>query len=123
MSAYLTSKLFAIVLALVPFGVSAAYMCAVSRDCSLVKRLATSAHGAALSVLWLAAILVDMLGKHHRLNWDFFGPACLLPLVLIAYSLWQYDGRRWVHAMQFINIVWLLGFLVFGGMLVNGVWV
>ncbi len=120
---YLTSKLLLIALALVPFGVTVVYMCSAPRDRSLVKRLATSAHGAALSALWLAALLVDMLGNYHPSNWDVFGPACLLPPVLIAYSLWRYDGRSWVHAMQLINVVWLLAFPVFGAMLVTGAWV
>lgn len=73
---YSGAVLFWITLALVPFGVTVAYIGAAPRDRSVVQRLATSAHGATLSALWLAALLVSMLGTPQQSNWDMFGPAC-----------------------------------------------
>lgn len=116
------AMLFWVALALVPLGVSVAYLGAAPRDRSLVQRLITSAHGAALSVLWLGALLVGVLGTPLQSNWEVLGSVCLLPLALIVHSLWQYGGSKWVHALQLVNVVWLLALLVFGRMAVTGVW-
>ncbi|MDM0045983.1 hypothetical protein QTH91_15955 [Variovorax dokdonensis] len=84
---YSTAVLFWVLLALVPLGVTVAYVSAAPRDLSVVQRFTTSTHGAALSALGLAALLVSILGTPQQSNWDVFGPMCFLPLVLMAYSL------------------------------------
>ena len=119
---YSAAMLLWVVVASLPLGVTAAYMSATSRDLSVVQRLAVSAHGVALSALGFAALLVSTEGTPQQSTWDIFGPACSLPLVLISYSLLKFAGRRWVHALQLVNVAWLLAFLVFGRMAVTGAW-
>lgn len=118
-----TAIAFWVMLASLPLGVSVAYFCASPPTQSLSQRLATCAHGASISALWIAALLICFFGLGAESNWSVFGPVRWLPFALVIYSLWRYAGTRWMHLLQLINVAWLLAFLGFGRLVVTVAWV
>lgn len=100
---------FWLLISSLPLGVSIAYFCFSPREQLLGQRLATSAHGAAVSALWFLAVLASFSGEAS--NWKFIGPLCAIPLALMLYAFWKYAGPKWLHWLQALNAFGLLALL------------
>lgn len=122
MFTFKTAMVFWLVAASVPLVTSLVYFRASPANESLVQRIAVSLHGAAVSVLCVGAILVAMIGSPRPEFGETFRLLLVLPVALIAYSLWHFHGKRAVHLLQSINLLWLAFAFLLGGMAVTGVW-
>ena len=100
---------FWLLISSLPLGASMAYFCLAPREQQLGLRLATSAHGAAVSALWFLAVLASFSGEAS--NWKFIGSLCTIPLVLMLYAFWKYAGPKWLHWLQVLNASGLLTLL------------
>jgi len=107
---------------LVALGISAVYFLTCSRDLPVGTRLAASAHGVVIAVLYALAMLVA-LSRHSRPELGTpFSLLLVVPLLLILAALFLYRGRKLVHLLQVPNLL-CLGWTAFiGGMAVTGNW-
>ena len=122
MFTFKTAMVFWLVAASVPLVTSFVYFRASPANESLAQRIAVSLHGAAVSILCICAILVGMIGSPRTEFGETFRLLLVLPVALIAYSLWHFHGSRAVHLLQSINLLWLAFAFFLGGMAVTGVW-
>ena len=122
MYTFKTAMAFWLVAASVPLITTFVYFKASPSTESLVQRIAVSAHGAAVSVLCVGAVLVGMLGAPRPELGEIFRVLLLVPIALVIYSLWRFQGRRAIHLLQGINLLWLALAFFLGGMAVTGVW-
>lgn len=104
------SMYFWLLISSLPLGTSIAYFCFAPREQLLGQRLATSAHGVAVSGLWIMAVLASFSGEPS--NWEFIGPLCMIPLALMLYAFWKYAGPKWLHLLQVLNAFGLLALLL-----------
>ncbi len=108
-------------LAGVPLWTSWVYFRESPPDAPLA-RIAVSLHGAYIAVLHLAAVAI---GAFRWERPEYGGPFLLLSLAaitLIAYSLFAFQGEKYIHLLQFVNVFWVLLLLFIGGMIVTGQW-
>ena len=117
-----TAMFFWSALALPPVIASVAYFRTSPSTEPLAQRLAVSAHGIAISVLCLSALLIGGFGHSQQEFGVFFRSFCWVPVFLIAYSFWRFRGKKSIHLLQVINLIWLFFAVVLGGMAVTGVW-
>jgi hypothetical protein len=117
-----TAMLFWLVAASVPLISSFVYFRASPSTEQLAQRIAVSLHGAAISLLCVGAVLVGMHGAPRPELGEIFRFILLLPIALVVYSLWRFRGKRAIHLLQSINLLWLALAFFFGGMAVTGVW-
>ena len=122
MFTFKTAMLFWLVAASVPLITSFVYFRASPATEALAQRIAVSLHGAAVSVLCVGAVLIGMLGSPRPELGETFRFLLLVPIALVIYSLWCFRGKRAIHLLQGINLLWLALAFVFGGMAVTGVW-
>ena len=122
MFAFKTAIAFWLVAAAVPLVTSLVYFRASRPSESLTQRMAVSLHGAAVSVLCVGAVLVGMIGSPRPEFEEALRFLVVVPLALIAYSLWHFHGKRAIHFLQGINLLWLAFAFFLGGMAVTGVW-
>jgi hypothetical protein len=122
MLTFKTAMLFWLVAASVPLLTSLAYFRASPLTESFSQRIAVSLHGAAISALCIGAVLVGMAGAPRAEFGEIFRSLLLVPIFLVIYSLWRFQGRRAIHLLQGINLLWLAFAFFFGGMAVTGVW-
>ena len=111
------------VLALIPLLTSLAYFRASPPADQLSNRLAVSAHGIFIFALSSMALLIPIMGLEHQKYGEPFRWLCWLPVLAIAYSFWGFNGKKKVHWLQVINLIWLFVIFVFGQMAVTGIWV
>jgi len=102
--------------------VSVVYFRASSRTLPLGQRLAVSAHGIAITVLYFGAMFLWMSGLARPAYGMPFAYLLLIPIVLISYSLWRFRGWRFVHILQFLNLVSIAWTFFIGSMAVTGDW-
>ena len=117
-----TAMFFWSALALPPVIASVAYFRTSPSTEPLAQRLAVSAHGIAISVLCLSALLIGGFGHSQQEFGVFFRSFCWVPVFLIAYSFWRFRGKKSIHLLQVVNLIWLFFAVVLGGMAVTGVW-
>jgi hypothetical protein len=122
MFTFKTAMVFWLVAASVQLVTSLVYFRASPATESLAQRIAVSLHGAAVSVLCVGAILVGMIGSPRPEFGETFRLLLVVPVALIAYSFWHFHGKRAVHLLQSINLLWLAFAFLLGGMAVTGVW-
>ena len=114
--------LFWLVAASVPLLTSLVYFWASPSTESLIQRIAVSLHGVAISALCVGAVLVGMLGAPRPELGDIFRFLLFVPITLVIYSFWRFQGKRSIHLLQGINLLWLALAFFLGGMAVTGVW-
>jgi len=122
MFTFKTAMLFWLVAALVPLITSLVYFRASPSTEPLIQRIAVSLHGAGVSALCVSAVLVGMLGFPRPELGVVFRLCLVVPIALIAYSLWRFHGNRAIHALQGINLLWLSFAFFLGSMVVTGIW-
>ena len=104
------------------FAVSAAYVYASPPATSVGHTLVTSAHGASIASIYLAAMSVFWT---NRANPEFQKPfltALLVPVILIIVSLVAFRGRKSIHFLQIFNVLFLAWTFFIGSMAVTGNW-
>ena len=117
-----TAMLFWLVVGLPPLITSFVYFQASSATESITQRIGVSLHGATLSIIFIGAVLVGMLGTPDPAFGKTFCFLLLVPIVLIIYSFWGFQGNKVVHFLQVYNLFWLFFTFFFGGMMVTGQW-
>ncbi|BCB25722.1 hypothetical protein SKTS_06080 [Sulfurimicrobium lacus] len=122
MLTFKTAVMLWLVAASVPLVISLVYFRASPATESLAQRIAVSLHGATVSVLCIGAVLVGMIGSPRPELGEMFRLLLVVPVALIAYSLWRFQGKRAIHLFQGINLLWLAFAFFLGGMAVTGVW-
>lgn len=122
MFTFKSAMLFWLLASSVPLLTSLAYFRASPVTESLVQRISVSLHGAAVSALCIAAVLVGMVGTPSPAFAEPFHLLLFVPVVLVLYSFWRFRGNRATHLVQSINLLWLALAFVFGSMAVTGVW-
>jgi hypothetical protein len=106
----------------IPLVSSFVYFRASPSTSSFAQRLAVSMHGAAVSALCMAAILVGMLGTPRPAFSEPFRFLLLVPVALSVYSLWYFQGNKRLHLLQIVNLLWLGLAFFLGSMAVTGLW-
>ena len=114
--------LFWIVLFLPPATVSIVYLFSLPTDVILTDRLAVSAHGFVISILCYSTLIIGTVNPRQEFLAAFTG-VCWLPIVLILYSFWKFQGNKYIHLLQVVNIAYWFLLIIFGGMAITGVWV
>ena len=107
---------------LLALGISGVYFLTSPKSESLIKRLLASAHGVAIAILYMAAMIVFW---SHKANESFGTPYLLslsVPLILIVVSFFAYRGRKAIHLLQVLNLLCLAWTLFIGSMAVTGNW-
>ncbi|MEN6584708.1 MAG: hypothetical protein ABFE02_01475 [Sulfuricella sp.] len=122
MFTFKTAMLFWFVAASVPLITSLVYFRASPSTEPLAHRIAVSLHGAFISVLCIGAVLVGMVGSPRPELGETFRLLLFVPIALVVYSFWRFRGKRVVHLLQGINLLWLAFAFFLGGMAVSGVW-
>ena len=122
MFTFKTAMLFWLVVASVPLITSLVYFRASPSSQSLAHRIAVSLHGATISVLCIVAVLIGMVGSPRQELGETFRFLLFVPILLVIYSVWRFQGKRAIHLLQSINLFWLALAFFFGGMAVTGVW-
>ena len=122
MFTFKTAMVFWLVAASVPVVTSLVYFRASPPTESLTHRIAVSLHGVAVSVLCIGAVLVGMTGAPGPELGATFRFLLVVPVALVAYSLCHFHGKRAIHLLQGINLLWLAFAFFLGGMAVTGVW-
>ncbi len=102
--------------------VSGVYFRASSPNHSLGKKLAVSAHGVVITVLYVGAMVIWWSGGSNPIYERPFLLLLSIPAVLIVYSLFAFRGRLSVHLLQVINIAALAWTYFIGIMAVTGNW-
>lgn len=118
---------FALVLwwaaALPPLMVSIAYLYASPPSVPPAQRVAVSVHGAAIALLFLGAMLFGAFGGPKQEYGEIYSLLLLLPIESIVYSLMRFTGKKWIHILQAINLIWLIMTFFVGGMAVTNAWI
>jgi hypothetical protein len=108
--------------ALPPLLVSIAYFWASPHSLSFSQRVAVSVHGAAIALLFIGALLTTSYGHAKQEYGQLYGVLLLVPVVFILYSVWRFTGRKWLHILQVVNLIWLVLAFFIGGMAVTDLW-
>ena len=122
MLTFKSAMLFWILVALAPLMTSFVYFQASPATESLTQRIGVSLHGATLSIILIGVVLVGMVGTPDPVLGKTFCILLLVPILLIIYSFWRFQGNKAVHLLQVWNLLWLFFTFFFGGMAVTGVW-
>lgn len=117
-----TAMLFWCALSLPPVLVSVSYYLGSPRTETVTHKWLVSLHGVSISALCLAAVLVGGFGNPQQENWPLFGFLCLAAALLVVYAVVRFRGRKLLHGLQLINILWLVFAVVLGRMAVTGTW-
>jgi hypothetical protein len=107
---------------LVATAISVAYFLRSGADVSSLRRVATSAHGVVIAVLYVVAMLVAVTRRYNPALGTPFTLALALPVVLVAVSLLFYRGSRTLHWLQLPNVACLAWTAFMGGMAITGQW-
>lgn len=88
----------------------------------MVERLAVSAHGCIISLLYLSAMAIWLLGGSRGGFVKPFLMALIVPVVFIVASFKWFRGNAAIHWLQLINLGGLLWAFFVGGMAITGEW-
>ena len=122
MFTFKVAKVFWLVAASVPLVTSLVYFRTSPPTDSLIQRIAVSLHGVTVFVLCVGAVLVGMIGSPRQELGATFQLLLFVPLGLVAYSIRHFHGKRAIHLLQAINLLWLAFASFLGRMAVTGVW-
>jgi hypothetical protein len=122
MFSFKSAMLFWLLASSVPLLTSLVYFRASPATESLAQRISVSLHGAAVSSLCFAAVLVGMIGTPSPELAEPFRLLLFVPLALALYSFWRFRGKWVIHLLQCINLLWLGLAFFFGSMALTGVW-
>jgi hypothetical protein len=89
---------------------------------TMSRRLLSSAHGASVAVLYMAAMAVFWA---HKASPKFGTPflfLLLIPVILVFASFFLYRGPKSVHLLQVLNLACLAWTFFIGSMAVTGNW-
>jgi len=86
-------------------------------------RVLLSAHGAVILIFYLVGWAVFLSGRSNArevapTEWVFF----TLMAVLIAFSLWKYEGPKGYHWLQLVNLISILWTSIFMAMALADDW-
>jgi hypothetical protein len=104
------------------FAVSLTYFRRSPRTDPLMKRIAASAHGVAIAVIYCGAMAISFAHIYNDRFGAPFSIILLLPVLLIVLSFFLFRGSRTTHWLQIVNIFCLLWTGFVGGMAVTGRW-
>ncbi len=102
--------------------VSFVYFRASPKTQSLSERLAVSAHGAAIAVLYFGAHFFWNTGASRPDYGTPFAYMLLVPVALAIFSAFRFRGKASVHLLQIINLICLLWTFAMGTMAITGNW-
>ena len=122
MFTFKVAMVFWLVAASVPLVTSLVYFRTSPPTDSLIQRIAVSLHGVTVFVLCVGAVLVGMIGSPRPELGATFQLLLFVPLGLVAYSIRHFHGKRAIHLLQAINLLWLAFASFLGRMAVTGVW-
>ena len=122
MFTFKVAMVFWLVAASVPLVTSLVYFRTSPPTDSLIQRIAVSLHGVTVFVLCVGAVLVGMIGSPRQELGATFQLLLFVPLGLVAYSIRHFHGKRAIHLLQAINLLWLAFASFLGRMAVTGVW-
>ena len=122
MFTFKVAMVFWLVAASVPLVTSLVYFRTSPPTDSLIQRIAVSLHGVTVFVLCVGAVLVGMIGSPRQELGAIFQLLLFVPLGLVAYSIRHLHGKRAIHLLQAINLLWLAFASFLGRMAVTGVW-
>jgi hypothetical protein len=88
----------------------------------MARRFLVSAHGIAISVIYIAAMLVWQTGSARTALATPLAFAFVFPLVLMVASFIWFRGPRFIHLPQFGNLFCLGATYFVGGMAITGDW-
>jgi len=95
--------------AVIALLISAAYFFASPTSESIATRIAVSAPGIAIALLYFSVVF---LSAHPAAAYGIpFMSSCLAAVLLVFFSLWKFKGRRILHVLQLFNVLAL--FLIF----------
>jgi len=120
MFSFKAAMLFWFSVSLVPIYTSIVYFLSSPRSESFAKRLAVSAHGIVISVLFIVAVIAAAFGFPQKVYRELFDLLCWMPIILIGYSFSCFEGGKEIHLLQAINILWLLAAAIFARVAVIG---
>jgi hypothetical protein len=106
----------------VALGISVLYYVASPVTVPMSMRILTSAHGAAITAIYLTAMAVAVSGHSNPRYGTAFSLALAIPVLLMLISLVMFKGKKGVHLLLVINIVCLLWSGLLGAMAVTGDW-
>ncbi|PKO36256.1 MAG: hypothetical protein CVU33_19340 [Betaproteobacteria bacterium HGW-Betaproteobacteria-6] len=109
-------------LAWLPLVSSIVYFRSSPSSESVLQRMAVSAHGAVIALLCSVALLVAIFGSPRQEYGEIYRLLLWVPLFLVAYSFFRFRGKKEIHFLQLLNILWLIFAFLFGGMAITGVW-
>ena len=121
MFTFKVAMVFWLVAASVPLVTSLVYFRTSPPTDSLIQRIAVSLHGVTVFVLCVGAVLVGMIGSPRQELGAIFQLLLFVPLGLVAYSIRHFHGKRAIHLLQAINLLWLAFASFLGRMAVTGV--
>lgn len=122
MFTFKVAMVFWLVAASVPLVTSLVYFRTSPPTDSLIQRIAVSLHGVTVFVLCVGAVLIGMIGFPRQELGATFQLLLFVPLGLVAYSIRHFHGKRAIHLLQAINLLWLAFASFLGRMAVTGVW-
>lgn len=88
----------------------------------LRQRVAVSAHGALLALLYGTAFLVAATGASNAQLAIPFWISFLLPIVSILFALARFGGNRAIHLLQLVVAACAFWVLFIGTMAITGEW-
>lgn len=107
---------------LLAIGVSAIYFFTSPKTQPIGSRIAASAHGITIAVIYFFAMAVFRANKAQPMYGSSFVMLQLLPILLAVLSFFLYKGRKTVHLLQILNLICLVWTFFIGGMAVTGQW-
>lgn len=93
-----------------------------SKNLRLGERLAVSAHGLSIVLVYVGALLVAAVGLSRASLLYPFWSLFLLPLGLVGFALVRFRGNGAVHLLQLINLLSAGWSFFVGTMAVTGDW-
>ncbi|HEY1104021.1 MAG TPA: hypothetical protein VGE70_11430 [Burkholderiaceae bacterium] len=88
----------------------------------MAERLAVSAHGCVIAVLYFGALTFWWAGASRPAYGKLFAYSLLVPLVLMGFAFVKFRGKASVHLLQIVNLVGLFWTFFVGSMAITGDW-
>src|SRR5258706_1783070 len=107
---------------LVSLGISVIYYVMAPMDTPLSRRILVSAHGAAMSILYVGAMTVALLGASRPTYGTPFLVFMAIPVLFAILAMRFYQGNRMIHLLQVVNVLCLAWTGFMGRMAVTGKW-
>ncbi len=107
---------------LLALGISAVYFVTSPTTQIVARKLGASAHGASIAALYVGALFFSALGSSKPSYGIPFMSLLLVPVALIVLSLFLYEGRKVIHALQVVNVLCIAWTFFIGTMAITGNW-